>query len=182
MPGVNQLNGDYLRTSYSKVHINLVVRDPHTLFAFWEISDERRKAFAHEFGEELWYSSVPVLKVANTSRNTFQYFELNDSINSLYINVVNADNTYTAEIGRKVSEQFFIGIEASNNIVTPEDKLNINTTAIFADYNDLRAGILDIKSLSIERNFYFSDDKQILTGLSSLEFYKTNINETGVSI
>lgn len=128
----------FLPLGYNDNRITLLARDPHWLFAYWEVSEDRKNSFFQQFGETLWKNSVPVLRVTNVNNNSSFYIKVNDYANNWYINVPDANCLYVAEIGRRVSEEFFISLASSNSTSTPGNSISANTTVNFVNYNELK--------------------------------------------
>lgn len=168
----------HLPANYNINSICLLARDPHWLFAYWELSDEKKKEFIEEFGSELWERSIPVLKVTNVSKNTSFYIRINEFSNNWYINVADTNSLYVVEIGRKVSEHFFINLAGSNYVATPSDSISTNTNAYFIDYKNLRSGTIDPESGKIYETHDFKLYSQVLFGLSSPELFGINLQES----
>ena len=153
-----------------KDYITLLARDPHWLYVYWEISENRKILFLKEFGIDFAEKSVPVLKITNISKNESFYVRINDFSNNWYIHVPDSNNLYMAEIGRRVSEDFFVSLLNSNSILAPGDSMSSDNTAYFINYTDLRNGKLDG---GIMKTFDFQTVKQPPAGFfgtSSLEF------------
>lgn len=164
--------------------ITLLARDPNWLYVYWELSDSNIKTFIQEFGEELWEKSIPVLKVTNISKNDIFYIRINGFSNNWYINVPDSNCLYMVEIGRKISEHFFISLSNSNCIVTPADFVSPNTTAYFANYTDIKNGILEPVSISglSSPELFGTMDEESYFGDSSAQLYGINLSEhLGVS-
>jgi len=135
----NQFDSEYkLPQGYNDNSITLVAQNPHLIYAYWEISEDKKKQFINCFGQELWNASIPVLKVINITKNYVSFIRTNECSNSLYIEVPDSNCSYIAEIGRRISDRFFISLAHSNCASTPSDTLSNNTSAIFTDYENLR--------------------------------------------
>lgn len=158
---------------YDDSRIVLLARDPYHLFAYWEISDSKKNTFLNEFGGDLWEKSIPVLKITNVSRNTSFYIRIEESVSSWYINVPEQDSIYIAEIGRRLSEQFFINLVSSNYIQTPNNSISSNTTAHFINYRDLAAGRIDPDTGNITDYRSFLTEWSAISGISSAELIQT---------
>lgn len=122
--------------AYGEDRIVLLARDPNCLYAYWEITSDKIDSFKKDFGEALYSKSIPVLKVNNISKNESYYIRINDFSGSWYINVPEDNNIYIVEIGRKISENFFVSFAASNSVMTPGSNMSSNTGACFVNVND----------------------------------------------
>lgn len=158
-----------LPSGYGDNRITLLARDPHWLFAYWEISHTKRNTFFEEFGQTVWEKSVPVLKVTNVSSNSSFYVRINEYSDNWYINVPDTNSLYVVEIGRKVSDEFFIHLASSNYIETPTDKCSLNDSACFIDYRSLQSGTLDLASNTISKRVDRLEEFQEQIGISSPE-------------
>lgn len=130
-------NPEELPLGYDESRIMIMPRDPHWLYAYWEISGNTRADFIKEFGSEIWEKSEPVIKITNLSKNTHFYIRINDYANNWYINVPDSNCVYSAELGRNIHERFFIGFTGSNRTRTPGDCVSTNNTIFFSDYREV---------------------------------------------
>lgn len=169
MPEDHAKNQYYLPSAYNDNRIVLLARDPFWLYAYWEISREKKNNFFENFGSKLWDKSVPVLKISNASKNESFYVGINEFSNNRYINVSDSNNIYTAEIGRMVSDRFFISLASSNHIATPGDNISLNTTACFADYRALWMGTSKPKPDKTYKTYDSDYQAKMLFGPSSPE-------------
>lgn len=172
-----------LPAGYNDNYIILLAKDPHWLFAYWEVSDEKKNSFIREFGHEFLERSVPVLKITNVSKDTNFFVRINDFSNNWYINVDDPDSMYVAELGRRVSDHFFISLANSNYVITPGNSVSPNTAAYFINYNDLRNGKLDIQTGNIYETYDLKTQSKGVFGISSPELFGINIHElvSGIS-
>ena len=173
----------FIPAVYGDNKVVLMARDPHYLYAYWEISNDTKQKFFRDFGYELWDNSVPVLKVTNVSNNKSFYIQINDYTNNRYIHVDDSNSQYIAELGRRVSEEFFINLAGSNYVDVPGETVSSDTTAYFIDYRDLRNGRLDYKSGKIYETHGIKSTFMESIGLSSQAFFEKAMQEsvTGVS-
>lgn len=177
MPDV-QLKSNYdLPAGYDDTKITLLSQDPHWLYVYWEISDSKRSSFYEDMGSSLWEKSVPVLKVSNVSKNEIFYIRINDFSTNWYINVADSSCLYTVEIGRKVSDRFFVNLASSNYIVTPGDAVSSNTSAFFVDYKKLCDGNIYLEYGKIYENHSFDSYENGICGISSEEFFGIDFKE-----
>jgi hypothetical protein len=163
---------------YDLDRIVLIARDPHTLYTYWEISQSRINALLLEFGHELFEKSTPAIKVTNISKNSSMFVMINEYANNWYINVEDANCMYIVEIGRRVSDMFFIPLASSNYVLTPGNAFSTNTAAYFADYCEIRKGNYSFETGEIYRSYSLSDYYESLLGTSSLEMFGMNRQES----
>lgn len=165
--------------------ITILARDPNWLYVYWNIPEEKNMAFSAELGEELWKRSIPALKVSNITRNESFFVRINEFSDSWYVNVQNSNNLYMVEIGRKLSENYFIGMLSSNSIFTPSNYVSPDTTACFVNYADLKSGRIEVptgKTNEFIINNHTAEGIIGLFGESSAAPYGTSLQELpGVS-
>lgn len=172
----------FIPSGYGENRITLLTRDPHWLFAYWEISNNKLESFCKDFGQELWQKSTPVIKVTNVSKNEDFFIRINDFTDNWYIHVPDSNCMYIAELGRRVSDDLYINLASSNCVVTPVNYPSSDTTAYFIDYRDLKHGNPDLKSVQIVETKNFKIDEQAISGFSSPELYNLSIEDSGVGI
>lgn len=158
-----------LPDGYNDNKIVLLPRDPHWLFAYWEISDEKRNRFINEFGQATWEKSTPALKITNLSKNYSNYITINDFSNTWYINVSDSNSVYVAELGRKVSEDFFVNLATSNVAATPNDRIMGADNIYFVNIKDIKRGKFKLETREIFSKYKFSKVTRDFIGTSSLE-------------
>lgn len=167
---------------YEQDCINLLVRDPHWLYVYWDISENKRNLLVRELGSEFYDKSVPALKITNVSRNESFFVRINEFSTNWYVHVDDANSIYVAEIGRKISDNFFVSMLNSNRIVTPGDSVSENSAAYFINYNHLREGRLELGALKEYRgqvqNHWFAG----YPGISSMEFAGNPEKESAIGL
>lgn len=186
MCGIHTENESQLPFYYQDNNVVLMARDPHCLFAYWDISEAKKNSFINDFGMELWEKSQPVLKITNVSKNYYFFIPVNDYASSWYINVDNSGCLYTAELGRRISSHSFISLATSNYAFTPFNKISDDTMALFANFNDIRSGRFNYQPLEIRDKMHAGNFCNICIGTSSLEvlhgnFEKLEEKEIGIS-
>lgn len=137
MSEVQEQTSRNLPSNYGEDRISLLARDPNWLYVYWEITKEKIDAFIMEFGSEVWDKSIPVLKVTNITKGESSYIRINDFSDSWYINVQEPNSLYMVEIGRRVSDSFFISIAQSNQVSTPCNNMSSNTDIRFVNITDM---------------------------------------------
>ena len=114
--------------SYNKTFVKILAQTPNTLFVYWEISDEDKKSFVENYGENFFNTTKPVLVVHNKTKNYTFEIDINDFANSWYFNVNDTKCEYEIELGRRFieaspSKNNYTLITSSNKIEVPNDHI-----------------------------------------------------------
>ncbi|MFZ5650473.1 MAG: DUF4912 domain-containing protein [Bacillota bacterium] len=121
-----------LPQSYGLDRLVLMVRDPHWLYAYWEITATKMEEISVKLGPRSWDNSRPVLRVYDVTgvdfngANAKRYFDcsLNEYSDNWYINVAEANRSYCVDLGRLFPDGSFVTILRSNIVTTPRDALS----------------------------------------------------------
>ena len=113
---------------YNKTVIKALAQNPNTLFVYWEISDEDVQNIKDKFGEDIFYTTKPVLIIHNlTDKYSFE-IDINDFANNWYIHVNDTKCQYVIELGRRPKEgevnhfpDNYLYVTSSNMIESPND-------------------------------------------------------------
>ena len=113
---------------YNKTVIKALAQNPNTLFVYWEISDEDVQNIKDKFGEDIFYTTKPVLIIHNlTDKYSFE-IDINDFANNWYIHVNDTKCQYVIELGRRPKEgevnhfpDNYLYVTLSNMIESPND-------------------------------------------------------------
>lgn len=169
MDQTNSPNTYKLSENYGENKIVLTARDPHCLFAYWEISGLEIRHFIEELGIELWQKSSTALKVKNLSRNSSFIIVINDYATNWYIQVDDINCIYEVEFGRKISEKIFIPMVSSNYVQTPSNMVSSTASCYFMDYRNFSKSGYEYESKFIyemlDLESYYKN-----IGISSMEF------------
>lgn len=160
--------------------ITILARDPNWLYVYWDVPEEKNRAFMAELGEELWKRSIPALKVSNVTKNESFFVRINEFSDNWYVNVQDSNNLYMVEIGRKISENCFVAMSSSNSIVTPVNYVSPDTTACFANYEDVKSGKVQIQLGKAYGSFTYDHETESISGLlgeSSADLYGRSLRE-----
>jgi len=123
-----QWERDELPSVYGDTRIVLMVRDPHWIFAYWEIADARRMDIEREAGCG-WEGLRKVLRIYDVTdiefngANANKYFDIDITPEAVnwYIHVGEANRSWCVDLGVITSEGRFIMIARSNVVATPRD-------------------------------------------------------------
>jgi hypothetical protein len=121
-----------LPKSYGVDRLALMARDPHWLYAYWEITATRQEEFTRTYGPEAWSSTHPVLRVYDVTgvdfngnnANGFIDIHLRDEIDSWHIEVGEPDRSFCVDLGRMFQDGRFITLLRSNIVTTPRASLS----------------------------------------------------------
>lgn len=121
-----------LPRSYGIDRLALMVRDPHWLYAYWEITATRMEDISARYGPKVWENSKPVLRVYDVTGidfngvNANRYFDcsLGGNADDWYINVAEANRSFCVDLGRLFPDGSFITLLRSNIVTTPRDALS----------------------------------------------------------
>lgn len=113
---------------YNKTVIKALAQNPNTLFVYWEISDEDVQSLKNTYGENIFYTTRPVLIIHNlTDKYSFE-IDINDFANNWYIHVNDTKCQYVIELGRRPKEgevnhfpDNYLYVTSSNMIESPND-------------------------------------------------------------
>jgi len=117
---------------YDDDTITVMAKDPEWIFAYWDISEEKRENLKNTYGDR-WDSSVPVLRVYdvtqldffdNSNPLDFQDIIIDDRVGSCHVRVGIPDHTYFADLGRVLSDGTYIRVARSNLFCTPRNNLS----------------------------------------------------------
>ena len=86
---------------YNQTIIKVLAQTPTTLFVYWDISDEDRKNYVKQYGNDFFETTVPVLIITNKTMNYSFEIEINDFANCWYFNVNDEKCEYSVELGRR---------------------------------------------------------------------------------
>lgn len=117
-----------LPSRYGDNKIVVLVRDPYWLYAYWEITDERKSNIETET-QASWSSLRKVLRVNDVTDIIFDGTNANKSFdigltsdaNNWYIHVGEPNRSWCVDLGVVVPDGRFILIARSNVVTTPRD-------------------------------------------------------------
>jgi hypothetical protein len=110
---------------YGDNRIVLLVRDPHWLHAYWEITENKYREVSGLLGRDFG-GSREILRVHNTSETPWKSFDINTSYGARnwYIDVPEANRTYVVDIGFLSPDGRFVSMARSNAVTTPRDGMS----------------------------------------------------------
>ncbi len=114
-------NEEIIPERYNETKIVLLVRDPHWLFAYWDIADKKMEELQDNVNIE---DSIWILRVHKIDEKKYFDISLVPDATNWYINVPEGGKEYQVEIGIKDEKGNFISIATSNSVATPPDTIS----------------------------------------------------------
>lgn len=109
---------------YGDNRIVLMVRDPHWVYAYWEVNEKRRSEIRSEVGETAYSKAKEYLRIYDTENwNSFD-IEVTGGARNWYIRVPAPNRTYCADIGYLTADGRFVAAARSNWVTTPLDRMS----------------------------------------------------------
>jgi len=146
---------------YNQTVVKVLAQTPTNLFIYWDISDDDRKKFQEQYGENFFETTKPVLVVHNDTLGYSFEVEINDFANSWYLHVNDAKCNYRIELGRRPiikNEKInvdYIYVSMSNEIESPNDHILFDKNQKMVYFRNVKTGIQtkkEITSISFIRN------------------------------
>ncbi|WP_418791738.1 DUF4912 domain-containing protein [Phosphitispora sp. TUW77] len=120
---------------YDDNKIMIMARDPETIFAYWDISEQLRNSLRFTHGSQ-WDESLPVLRVYDVTgidyfngvnANSFFDIVINDFAGNWYLHVGTPNRTFCVDLGKILKDGTFVTIARSNITSTPRNCLSDRT-------------------------------------------------------
>ena len=139
---------------YNQTIVKVLAQTPTTLFIYWDISDEDRKSFEKQYGENFFEITKPVLVVHNNTLGYSFEVEINDFANSWYLHVADSKCDYKIELGRRPIiknenlNQDYIYVASSNQIESPNDHILFNKEQKMVYFRNIKTGAQTSKPIN----------------------------------
>lgn len=113
---------------YGVSRLVAVVKDPHWLYAYWEVSPETQRDFIKRYGQEAWHNSRQVLRVYDVTGlgdsigqagHSFQEIYLDPFAENWFIQVGQPERSFFLELGRLLADGTYVSLLSSNIVCTP---------------------------------------------------------------
>ena len=131
---------------YNQTVVKLLAQTPTSLFVYWDISDEDRKNFEKQYGENFFNETRPILIVHNDTLGYSFEVEINDFANSWYLHVADSKCDYRIELGRrpnvrneKINQDYFY-VTTSNEIESPNDRILLDKNQKMVYFKNVKNG------------------------------------------
>ena len=116
----------YLPDSYGSKKLFLIPRDPHILFAYWDLSPVQYQEAAR-----VAHDGKVFLEIYVPGEGRIQQIHIWDSHKNWYLQVNRPDTTFIAQLGYYRPDGSFEVLARSAEVRTPRDTLSPNTEAKF---------------------------------------------------
>jgi hypothetical protein len=132
-----------LPSHYNATRLTLIPKDPHWIFAYWDIAPSSLSALRDKIGDEIDRSRM-VLRMydityinfnGNNANRTFD-LEVGSNANNWYINLWDDNVSYCGEIGMRASDGRFFSLVRSNYIHVPRVTYSPRTEQIWMKVTD----------------------------------------------
>ena len=150
---------------YNQTVVKVLAQTPTTLFIYWDISDDDRKKFIEQYGEDFFNNTKPVLIIHNNTMHYSFEIDIDDFANSWYLHVNDANCEYSIELGRRPKyynddkhvdiPNNYLYVSSSNVIEAPNDHVLFDRNMKTVYFKDVKTNIVttkDITSISFFRN------------------------------
>ena len=141
---INLLEYYDLPYRYNQTVVKVLAQTPKTLFVYWDISDEDRKNYVKQYGEDFFNTTKPVLIIHNVTMNYTFEIEINDFANCWYFNINDEKCEYVVELGRRPKENnisipnTYLYVTASNKIESPNGHVLFEKAQKTLYYRDVK--------------------------------------------
>lgn len=171
---------------YNQTVVKVLAQTPNNLFIYWDISDQDRKNFEKQYGENFFETTKPILIVHNDTLGYSFEVQINDFANSWYLHVNDAKCKYRIELGRRPytkTEKIntdYIYVSMSNNIESPNDHILFEKAKRNVTFRNIKNGTetqKDISSLAIFKKFANLYNIQNIDNLYKLLYASENIEK-----
>jgi len=119
---------DYLPSEYGEERIALLVRDPHTGYAYWEVTQARLEREKSWFGwdSKLCVRIYDVTGVQFDGKNATAYFdqEVYERVGMWYFDLARPSHSFCVDLGLRSPDGGFLMIARSNIVTMPRDSVS----------------------------------------------------------
>ena len=141
---INLLEYYDLPYRYNQTVVKVLAQTPKTLFVYWDISDEDRKNYVKQYGEDFFNTTKPVLIIHNVTMNYTFEIEINDFANCWYFNINDEKCEYVVELGRRPKDNTisipgnYLYVTSSNKIESPNGHVLFEKAQKTLYYRDVK--------------------------------------------
>lgn len=139
---------------YNQTIVKVLAQTPTNLFIYWDISDNDRKKFKKQYGDNFFETTKPILIIYNDTLGYHFEVEINDFANSWYLHVADSKCEYRIELGRRPiikTEKLntdYIYITTSNEIEAPNNRILLDANQKIIYFKNVKTEHLTGKTIS----------------------------------
>ena len=120
----HELNAGWkLPDAYEIDRLVLLPKDPHWLFAYWEVTAKLENRFRMRYGADCDTARL-VMRIHDLENGGQKEVTLDCHSDNNYLQVDHADHAYYVEMGRILPDGSFISMLTSNTIRTPRNSIS----------------------------------------------------------
>lgn len=140
--------------TYNQTVVKILAQTPEILFVYWDISEEDRKKYVEEYGENFFNETKPVLIITNKTMGYTFEVDINDFANSWYLHVNDAKCEYHIELGRRpISYNVqlpnnYLYVASSNVIEAPNDHILFEKSQNMVYYKNVKNNNITSKPIT----------------------------------
>lgn len=140
--------------TYNQTVVKILAQTPEILFVYWDISEEDRKKYSEQYGENFFNETKPVLIITNKTMGYSFEVEINDFANSWYLHVNDAKCEYNIELGRRpiikteTIPTDYVYIASSNVIEAPNDHILFEKKQNMVYFKNVKTNIISSKPIT----------------------------------
>ncbi len=132
-----------LPSNYNSTYLTLIVRDPHWIYAYWEIAPKTIEQLRQEIGDQVNQAAyvlrlyeISFIEFNGTNANHYFDIDVGPFTNSWYINLWSDNGAYCAELGLRMPDGKFYKMVRSNFIHTPRAVSSHRSDLIWMEVKD----------------------------------------------
>ncbi|MCR3761236.1 DUF4912 domain-containing protein [Clostridium felsineum] len=114
----------------------LLVQNAYNVFCYFNVSPITIKEFEYRYGENLWENSKPVLKIyeiINGNAQEIKTLYIDSMADNWYIKLDRDDMDIFVKLGRKLPDDTFVAVVASNTVTTPRNHISGDSAVYYMD-------------------------------------------------
>lgn len=132
-----------LPSNYNSTNLTLIVRDPHWIYAYWEIAPKAIEELRQQIGDQVNHAAyvlrlyeISFIDFNGTNANHYFDMDVGPFTNSWYINLWTDNGAYCAELGLRTPDGKFYKIVRSNYIHTPRAVSSNRSDLVWMEVKD----------------------------------------------
>ena len=106
---------------YNKTTVKFLAQNPHTLFVYWEISDEDKNNLIKKYGNDFFKTTIPLLVLTDLKNNKTYEIQIDDL--QYQITLARKFKEVKPQLPLPLPIQNYISIVKSNVLETPNDHI-----------------------------------------------------------